>query len=109
MKKQKAVSTPTQAIDLTFDFHGFEIVIKDFRKDISLDNSNVIYLAMDGDGQVSWFQYLPEPDLKHKEFDSGTHPDNALDEGSSCGMYYLKSPKLPISWDKSVIKYTIEV
>ena len=107
MKEQSALSTPAQAVNLTFEFHGKGVVIKDFRKDLSLDGSDTIYLAMDGDGQISWFQYPPEPDFKNKEYDAGTHPDNALDAGSSCGMYYLTG-ELPVAWDESVIKYTIE-
>ncbi len=107
MKEQIVVSTPAQAINLKFDFHGVEVEINDFRKDLSLDGEDTIYLAMDADGQLSWFQYQPEPDFKHKEFESGTHPENALDKGTSWNFTQYLTGDLPVAWDESVIKYTI--
>jgi hypothetical protein len=114
MKKQKVLATiPKTTVSLHLDFHGVHLFIAAFDM-CKLEGKKVIYLAMDYDGAIGLYQYKPTPDLSFKDFDSGLDPDNSLLSGFFEEVTTLAiEAKLKLldvcEWNKSVIKYTIEV
>jgi hypothetical protein len=110
MKKQKAITAamPKTTVDLHLDFHGVDILIPAFDV-LRLGNKKCIYLAMDYDGSVTLYQYKPTPDLSFKDFDSGLDPENSLLSGFCEEAHRIDTMIVDPVWNKSVIKYTIEV